>query len=105
MSDPSGSLKATRRASPLREICADNVGIPIVFSPPSVSALNVNVARYWSGSRAVIPASDSGALLVFVFALADSVFVLALVFALVLRLLLAGVQPVASEIKATASTK
>jgi hypothetical protein len=107
MSDPSGSLNATRRAAPFRAIDADSVGIPTAFSP-SVSALKVRVARYCSGSRAVIPASVSGALLalVFVFAVEAAVLVFAVVvLVFVLTLLFAGVQLLESEIRITATGK
>ena len=42
--------------------------MPTVFSPPSVSALNTKVARYFSGSRAVIAEIDPGEGLIFAFA-------------------------------------
>src|SRR6266571_1529312 len=80
-SEPSGSLKDTRRSAPLRATSADKVGMPIVLSPPSVSADSVNVARYFSGSRAAMLAVSTGALAL---TLVGAVLVFATAFALVL---------------------
>src|SRR6267142_3416100 len=103
-SEPSGSLNETRRSSPLRATSADNVGMPIVFSPPPVSALNTSVARYFSGSRALIPESDSVAGLALTFAGAEFVFAAMLVFEFVF--VVVGVpQPIAIETSAMVATK
>src|SRR6266487_6725941 len=89
-SEPSGSLKDTRRSAPLRATSADKVGMPIVLSPPSVSADSVNVARYFSGSRAAMLAVSTGALAL---TLVGAVLVFATAFALAFALvLLAGWQ-------------
>src|SRR6266478_6778671 len=60
--------------------------MPIVFSPPAVSALKMSVARYLSGSRVLTPERDAGELLalrfagaVFVFAIDRLTFELVLV--------------------------
>src|SRR2546428_9347251 len=82
-SEPSGSLKDTRRSAPLRATSADKVGMPIVLSPPSVSADSVNVARYLSGSRAAMLAVSTGA---FALTLAGAALVFATAFAFVLVL-------------------
>src|SRR5260370_39832976 len=89
-SEPSGSLNDTRRSAPLRATSADKVGMPIVLSPPSVSADSVNVARYFSGSRAAMLAVSTGAAAL---TLAGAVLVFATAFALAFALvLLAGWQ-------------
>src|SRR6185436_5117232 len=59
-SEPSGSLNDTRRSAPLRATSADNEGMPMVFWPPSVSALKTRTARYFSGSRAALTVDASG---------------------------------------------
>ena len=65
----------------MRATSADNEGMPIVFSPPAVSALNTSVARYLSGSRAALTVAGVGERLAFVFA--DEVFVFTFAFELV----------------------
>jgi hypothetical protein len=55
--------------------------MPMVFWPPSVSALKANVARYFSGSRAAIVEAD--AVERFAFTFAGAVFVLAAMFVFV----------------------
>src|SRR4030081_3920237 len=57
--------------------------MPIVFSPPAVSALNTSVARYFSGSRALTPDSGAGELLALTFAGVVFVFPATLTFELV----------------------
>jgi hypothetical protein len=57
--------------------------MPIVFSPPAVSALNTSVARYFSGSRVLTPDSGAGELLALTFAAVVFVFAATLTFALV----------------------
>jgi hypothetical protein len=64
----------------LRAIWADKLGIPIVLSPPAVSALKTIVARYLFGSRALMPDSDSGEALAFAFAGVLFVFAVRLAF-------------------------
>src|SRR3954463_7336694 len=101
-SELSGNLNATRRASPLRAMTAERVGMPIVFSPPSVSALRTMVARYLSGSRAAIPERVSELLFAFALLLLFKfVLVLTSVFVLVL-VLVAVPQPltIAASVKA-----
>src|SRR4051812_26081406 len=80
---------------------AESVGTPTVFSPPSVSALRTMVARYLSGSRAVMPERVSellfALLLLFRFVLVlTSVFVFVLV-------LVAVPQPARNDAKAKAA--
>src|SRR5256886_1316409 len=73
-------------------------GMPIAFSPPSVSMLNCRVALYFSGSRAFTVALLSAlsefvlALVVLEFELAIDAFVLALVLAFAFESLFAGWQ-------------
>src|SRR5882762_2780764 len=101
---PSGSLNATRRSSPLRATAADNVGMPIVFSPPPVSALKTSVARYFSGSRALILEGDSGELFALIFAGVEFVFAAMLVFEF--GFVLDGVpQPLAIETSPIVATR
>src|SRR5438034_10828556 len=101
-SEPSGSLKDTRRSAPLRATSADKVVMPIVLSPPSVSADSVNVARYFSGSRAAMLAVSTGAAAL---TLVGAVLVLATTFALAFALVLvAGWQAALSKPSVVAPT-
>src|SRR5713101_5150123 len=84
-SEPSGSLNETRRSAPLRATSADKVGMPIVLSPPSVSADSTNVARYFSGSRAAMLAVSTGAAAL---TLVGAVLVFATAFVLAFELVL-----------------
>src|ERR1700730_19108751 len=58
--------------------------MPIVFSPPAVSALKTSVARYFSGSRVLTPDNEAGELLVLRFAGVVFAFAERLTFELVL---------------------
>src|SRR5207302_1270972 len=102
--EPSGSLKDTRRSAPLRATSADSVGMPIVFSPPPVSAVKTSVARYVSGSRALMPESSSGEALAFTFAGMLFVFATVFVFAFVF-VFVAGRQLLATAPNATKQTR
>src|ERR1051325_5741791 len=81
-SEPSGSLKATRRSAPFRATSAERVGMPTVFCPPSVSALKTKVARYFSGSRAAITEAVSGVRFAFAFVATLFALTVTLLFAL-----------------------